>query len=375
LGYYKKKLGFDKENNRPMYSKEWLIHPQEAKIVKKIYAMYSVGRYSYADVAVEINKTGVVTKGGHPFTYSSIKDILGNRVYLGMVFSRRKGYPTLRGVHPAIIGQKMFDKVQAVINARRNTIGRPVAQHRFYLLQDLVYCWYCRKYLIGKEHKAHNAPLIPKMYCETHLWTDAKGVRHENLMYHCKIRRENRSCKQAIVRADLIDNQVLEFMEGFNLPSDVNEMILGKLQALFKQVSKSTKDITVVEKLQAKKKKIQFVFENTDQYAEDEYLKLIKEIDIELAKYDSLGLVNGNAKIKEAEYIKKTEKFLNDFKQFWKLNIGDDERREWIKMTIKRVWVKDKLVVAIEPHDDFKPLFTSVKEVLVRAPSGTPNGI
>lgn len=27
FGYYKKKLGFDKENNRPMYSKEWLVQP------------------------------------------------------------------------------------------------------------------------------------------------------------------------------------------------------------------------------------------------------------------------------------------------------------------------------------------------------------
>ena len=58
-------------------------------------------------------------------------------------------------------------------------------------------------------------------------------------------------------------------------------------------------------------------------------------------------------------------------KKFWRSDIGFVEQREWIRMTIKRVWVKDRKVVGIEPHDNFKPLFVSHRKVLVQPASGT----
>lgn len=374
LGYYKKKIGFDKDKGRPIYAKEWLVHPQESKLVKKIFTLYSTGRYSYADVAVEINKLGAKTKSGYPFTYSSIKDILDNQTYLGNVFSKRRGYPTHKGDHPALITQKLFDKVQEVIGQRRNTQGRPVAQHRFYLLQDLIYCWNCRKYLKGKEDNPNpRAQMLPKMYCETHQYVDAKGVRHEKLTYHCKIARETKSCKQQIVPAELIDKQVIALMEGFRLPNDIIEMTLDKLKVLFKHAQRSVRDLDTVAKLEAKKKKLNWLFTNTEELAEADYMQQLRELNAELNKYDGLGLVKNNSEVKETEYVKKTEKFLKDFKQFWRSDIGDEERRAWIQMTIKRVWVKDKKVVAIEPHDDFKPLFVSHRKVLVQSSSATPD--
>ena len=372
FGYYKKKIGFDKEKNRTIYAKEWLIHPQEAKVVKKIYTMYSTGRYSYADIAVEVNKTGLKTKQGHPFTYSSIKDIVGNKVYLGMVYSRRRGYPTERGIHPAILTQKLFDKVQEVASARRNTNGRPVAQHRFYLLQGLVFCYKSIKYLKGKENNP-NARLLPKMYCETHRWVDPKRNRtNERYYYGCKMKRENRSCDQIDVETKVIDKQVIDLMEGFNLPQDIIDMSLAKLKGLFKQANKSVKDLGVVDKLQAKKKKLNFLFTNTDELEEQDYLKQLREVNAELKKYEGLGLVDNKSKEKEEDYIRKTEKFLKNFKKFWRSDIGDEERKAWIQMLIKRVWVKDKKVVAIEPQDEFKALFASHKKVLGQPPSATP---
>ncbi|MEJ0021456.1 MAG: recombinase family protein [Candidatus Doudnabacteria bacterium] len=364
-GYTKKKIGFDKEKGRPIYDPEWRIDPLGAKNVKKIYLLYATGRYSYADVAVEMNKAKARTKSGRPYTYSTIKDILSNKVYLGMVFSRKKNYPTIKGIHPAIISQKLFDKVQDAIAGRRNTFGRPVAQHRFYLLQGLVYCYYSYKELKGKENDP-NARMLPKMYAQYYKWKNG-----EYLAYGCKFRKENKSCKQPIVKADVIDKQVLDFMEGFNIPSDIIEHTLSKLKDLFKQASQSVKDTSIVDKLQARKKKVNFQWQNTEELTEAEYLQQIKDINSELKKYESLGLVNNNGKLKEAEYTKKTEKFLKDFKQFWH-TIDMEEKREWIQTTIKRIWVQDQKVVAIEPHDDFKPLFVAHRKVVARAPSGTP---
>ena len=45
-----------------------------------------------------------------------------------------------------------------------------------------------------------------------------------------------------------------------------------------------------------------------------------------------------------------------------------EEMREFIRMAIKRIWVKDKRIVAIEPRDDFKALFSAHKKVIAQAP-------
>ena len=127
-----------------------------------------------------------------------------------------------------------------------------------------------------------------------------------------------------------------------------------------------------MDKLQAKRKKINFQYTNTEELSEAEYLKQIKDVNDQLKKYESLGLVKNDGKLKEAEYLKKTEKFLKDFKQFWH-SLEKEEKREWIQMTIKRIWVQDQKVVAIEPHDDYKPLFVAHRKVVAQAPSGTPD--
>ncbi len=365
LGYYKKRIGFDKDKERPIYAKDWLVHPEETKIVKKIFTLYATGTYSFAHIATELNKSGVKTKYGYPFTYSAIKDTLDNKVYLGLVCSRRKSYLPIKGVHKAIIGQKLFDKAQEALKARRNTKGRPVAQHRFYLLQDLVCCYNCKKHLKGKEDKP-NSKLQPKMFCQTF-----SNSGHEYLTYGCKFRKETGTCKQPYVRVEVIDHQVLKYMEGFNIPDDIIEKTIVKLNELFKEVANSPREINKVAKLKARRKKLNFIYTHTDNYTEEEYLTLDKEIEGLINKYDQLGIVKNNSKIKSAEYIRQTEKFLREYKQF--LNTLDNrEKREWLLMTLKRVWVQGDKVVAIEPKDDFKPLFSSHREVLVQAPSATP---
>jgi hypothetical protein len=371
IGYYKKRLSFDDIKQRPIYDPKWKVHKKEAAVVLKVFKMYGTGRYSYADIAETLNKEGLQTKTKLPFTYSSLKGVLCNKVYLGYVFSWRKNYDALPGEHPAIVPEKLFYQVQDMIQERRNTKGRPVAQHRFYLLQDLAFCYRCIKHLKGKEDNPYGK-LIPKMYCETHSWEYPKGVKHERLQYCCKHKRENRSCVQPDVDIEIINKQVLEFMEGFNLPKDTIETTLTNLRGLFDGASHAKKEIDMVAKLQAKKKKLNFQFQNTDTYTEQEYIKLLKEVDTKITQYANLGLVDNNAKMKATECLAKTEEFLKDFRQLWNSHIGKEEQRAWLQMTIKRVWVQDERVVAIEPHEDFKPLFSSHKKLFAQPSSGTP---
>ncbi len=371
LGYYKKQIGFDKDKDRKIYDKQWLVHPEESKLVLRMYKMYAGGNYSYSKIVKELRAEGIKTKYGNPFTYSTVKDVLGNRVYLGYVCSmKKKNLPDIIGKHPSIIDQDLFDRVQEIKAEKYTTTGRPVAQHRFYLLQGLVYCYQCRKYLEGKEDKP-KAKLVPKMYCRTSVWEDAGGDKTEKCCYACKLRKELNSCKQEYVECHVIDKQVMDYMEGFILPEDIIQMALDRLGNKLDQVSQSNENKKEVQKLLSKKKKLTFLFTETEELDEQDYLEQIRELDKQLKSYKKMGVMDERPGMTKNQMLEATEKFLKDFRKFWNLEIGDDERKNWVQMTIKRVWVNGQKVVAIEPKDDFKPLFASLKKVIVQAPSVT----
>lgn len=370
LGYYKKEIGYDKERDRKIYEREWLIHPEESKLVQRIYKMYASGNYSYSKIVKELREEGIKTKYNNPFTYSTVKDVLDNRVYLGNVCSRKKGLPDLKGKHPAIIDQDLFDKVQEIKREKYTTTGRPVAQHRFYLLQGLVFCYKCRKYLEGKEDKPR-AKLIPSMYCLTSVWENADGSKTEKYCYACKLRKELLNCNQEHVLCEVIDKQVLAYIEGFTLPEDVIQMTLDRLENKLSEINQSSDSKKEVQKLLNKKKKLNIVFTETEELDEQDYLEQIRELDQQLKSYKKMGVMDEQPGMTKNEMLNATEKFLKDFRKFWSSDIGDEERKLWVQMTIKRVWVDGKKVVAIEPRDDFKPLFTSLKKVIGQVPLAT----
>ena len=44
----------------------------------------------------------------------------------------------------------------------------------------------------------------------------------------------------------------------------------------------------------------------------------------------------------------------------------------WIRAIIKRIWVKDRKVIAIEPHNDYKGCFAATRKVLGQRPLVAP---
>lgn len=332
--------------------------------------MYATGKYSYTDVAVYLNGKGYKTKYGHPFTYNSIKHVITNKAYLGYIYSRKNDYPPIKADHQPIISQRLFNKVQAIIAERRGKFGRPTAQHRFYLLQGLAYCHHCYKRAKGAK-VGRREILTPKMYCQAERWKDTQGKMREYLMYMCRFRRDDKTCKQENVKADIIDKQVLKYMEGFTIPEDIIKMTLDKLKLLFEEAKEADGVQKVVSQLETKRKRINTAFIGGG-LSEEEYLERLRKVDSELKQYEGLGLLRGkNTKSWQRECLRLTDKFLRDFRQFW-AKLGKEDKRGWIQMTIRKVWVKDKQVVGIEPREEYKPLFVSHRKVLGQSPLVAP---
>ncbi len=92
------------------------------------------------------------------------------------------------------------------------------------------------------------------MYCDCNTWTNRKGQKHDRLFYSCKIKREIRDCKQSRVNCSIIDEQVINYMSGLELPEDIIQKTLDKLERMFDKATKSPVDRNKIKQLESKKR-------------------------------------------------------------------------------------------------------------------------
>jgi len=108
-------LGYDIAN------KKLVVNPREAEIVRHIFRRF-VELRSMAKLRKDLEQSGIVSKrrvskdgsdaGGMNFTWHPLHKILTNPLYKGIIRHRDQFYP---GQHPPIIGEALFDEVQALV--------------------------------------------------------------------------------------------------------------------------------------------------------------------------------------------------------------------------------------------------------------------
>lgn len=110
-------LGYD------VVDRSLVVNEPEARLVRTIMRLY-VNIGNVRDLLAELRDRSIFTKrraggrGGAPFQKTALYTLLKNELYIGRTKHRDKSYP---GRHPAIVSQKLWDKVQEQIarNARK----------------------------------------------------------------------------------------------------------------------------------------------------------------------------------------------------------------------------------------------------------------
>ena len=125
-------LGYD------AIDKKLVINTKEAETVRLIFNRYVELKVCSALID-DLNTKGIVTKrrdikvakyrGGIPFGFGSLANLMKNRVYIGEIGYQGKWYP---GEHKSILDRKIFDTVQGHLEIEfcpsatpANPIGRP----------------------------------------------------------------------------------------------------------------------------------------------------------------------------------------------------------------------------------------------------------
>jgi site-specific DNA recombinase len=129
-----------------------IVNEEEAIEVKEIFNLYIQG-HGYKYIAQQLNHSGYKTKRGKEFSTTTVKTILENPVYVGVIQwgkhrqwskQRRQGksndYVKVRGAHQPIITDNEWDLAQRRLSSN---ITRPSTSDKPYFLSGLIKCPQC----------------------------------------------------------------------------------------------------------------------------------------------------------------------------------------------------------------------------------------
>jgi site-specific DNA recombinase len=118
------------------------IDSERAPLVRKGFELMASGNYHADDVLRTISALGLRTARGAVLPRQTWHAMLRNGLYAGWV---KSGDLVVRGVHPPIVTQQLFDKVQEVLTGRSKTARTRQVLNPEFPLRQFIRCSKCDK--------------------------------------------------------------------------------------------------------------------------------------------------------------------------------------------------------------------------------------
>lgn len=220
-------IGYDYVNE------SYVVNEYEASMVRRIFDLCEEG-LSINKIKAVIDKeyplgTKHATKDGK-IHLVTVRRILRNRVYLGIVKYAKKEYP---GCHEPIISAEQFDKVQTILELKRqNSVGsRKNPFKSTHLLTGLLFCANCGARVHAQSRR--------------HINNDRWYYVCYSVSNTSKKYRKSDSCTQKVIDGETMDNFVLNMIsslktsKSFQLPK--KDSSVPKLEYVLEQTMEKTK--------------------------------------------------------------------------------------------------------------------------------------
>ncbi|MFQ6166000.1 recombinase family protein [Limosilactobacillus reuteri] len=220
-------FGYIKDNDT------YKVDPLRAGVVKDIYKRYLDGQ-SITRIYQQLNEEGHIGKDTK-WSYRTVRQILDNATYIGMVNYRGKTY---QGKHKAIIDKETFNTVQQQLKLRQIEAEKKYYAHPFqskYMLSGLLKCGYCGSTLaINKSHRKNKAPR----------WRYNCPVTHSRNHSKTYARRAD-NCQFKFIYRDVAENIVIDEIRKLSLnpksvivqPKQNNKTETVNVEAIKKELS------------------------------------------------------------------------------------------------------------------------------------------
>lgn len=233
-------LGYD------VVDKKLVINEAEAEVVRFIFDKYSQ-RYTYNDIAKELNARGYTTKSGNEFSASSFNSILTQRKYIGEYVYNRRVAKSIVGKYnshankpedeivripngvPRIIDDETFNKVQARLNQNKRKVGTYKSKSS-YLLSGLIECAECGYHYQGNSRKGGSGTVYSSYRC-------GKKQNH-------KI-----GCGNKEIEKNKLENFVIEQLQNYLFSDEAINEIANQVNEYNKTVAKANnQDLILFQK-------------------------------------------------------------------------------------------------------------------------------
>ena len=202
----------------------FIIDPDTAPTVRRIFAMYSEGQ-TIAEVIAQLNEEGLHTNMGLPFTKNSLRSLLKNEKYIG-IYDYKNGEVRIENGVPAIVGKDTFEKVQKLLKLNQRA---PFARWTMadYILTNKLFCGSCGSLMIGESG------------------TSKTGARYN--YYTCTNHKHKRECGRRAIRQDLIEPYVLEKTKEMILDDEVLDFIVENVWDLYERQDQERDKVQALE--------------------------------------------------------------------------------------------------------------------------------
>ena len=165
------------------------VDPEKSKIVKKAFQLFANGGCSFAEIARFLYKHGITAKSGKPHKVDSVKNMLTNKFYIGIMKYTGEYY---QGSHKLFISKKLFDQAQKKVIK----IEKPRKEGHHFAFTGLARC--------GECGAAITAEIQTKFYPTT------RG-KVDYIYYHCT--KKIKPCFQkGYLREEALEQRLRKFV-------------------------------------------------------------------------------------------------------------------------------------------------------------------
>ena len=301
--------------------KHLIVHPKDGPVMQMAFALCQTRQYSTRAIAMEFNQNGYRTRAGKLFTSDAICDLLRNSFYAGWVTYKGEIH---QGSHPALIDQKLFDEVQAIISCHNQAKRNATTGQRFFLLTGLVRCSDCGGTMAG----------------QTNVRILKDGTRVETRFYRDRTLLDGKEPCGKMILADKLEAQVEEEIKKIVLPQAWKERIVALSQSSprFNEMDRKQRE------LRSQLSRLQGLYVKGSMTSE-EFERSQKLINRRIAEVALPLAQSGN----------RVMRMLDDFPGLWD-RLTREEKKRIIRKMVQAVWVKEGVLEGIEFREPFKIL-------------------
>lgn len=179
------------------------IDPQRGPLIRRAFEIYSTGNIGLNELTEQMEELGLQTKHGRRIGKSEWAVILRNPFYAGIMRIKKSG-ETFTGKHEALVSQKLFDRVQALMD------GRLAGNKRIHdhLFRRLLKCAGCSNFLVGERQKGR-------------------------VYYRC----HTLGCSQKTIREDAAEDTLLSLFKELRFTEAENDEIRNSLAERYRHAA------------------------------------------------------------------------------------------------------------------------------------------